>query len=67
MTAKAKIEAPKGRTQRPTWRAPIYPERGIPFRVAIDRARINSIIVRILRKTAKFPPELAHGRHNDAE
>jgi len=68
MASKSKIKAPKKeRTERLTGQVS-YPERGTPVRMAADRtARINAVIVEILKKTAKFPPELAHGLHQDAE
>jgi hypothetical protein len=68
MAAKSKVEVPKGQTKRPAGRTSLYAQRGSPIRVAADRAaRVNSAILEIMRKSAKFPPELAHGSHQDAE
>jgi len=68
MVPKSKIEAPKkARTQCLTGQVS-YPERGTPVRMAVDRAAsVNAVIVELLKKSAKFPPELAHGLHQDAE
>jgi hypothetical protein len=68
MVVKAKIEAPRGQTQRHARRVSLYQERNTPVRVAADRtSRINAAIVEILSASVKFSPELAHRLHQDAE
>jgi len=68
MTAVLKQAPPRGRTQRLARRTAMYQERGSPVRMAVERtASINASIVEILKKTAKYPVEHAHGLLPDAE
>jgi hypothetical protein len=68
MLAKTLEAAPKGQTQRPAGRASLYLRQGTQIRTAVDRAaHLNAAIVQILRKSAKFPPELTHGLHEDQQ